>query len=72
MYSGEYDACDVTLSVYPYRTSLKNMSKKRFKTFIITQYQGCKWNNRLHCLLRLFPHVSRGKDRFVIGLKIKA
>ena len=25
MYSGEYDACDVTLSVYPHRTSLKNM-----------------------------------------------
>ena len=25
MYSGEYDACDVTLSVYPRRASLKNM-----------------------------------------------
>ena len=25
MYSGEYDACDVTLSVYPYRAGLKNM-----------------------------------------------
>jgi hypothetical protein len=25
MYSGEYDACDVTLSVYPHRASLKNM-----------------------------------------------
>jgi hypothetical protein len=25
MYSGEYDACDVTLSVYPQRGSLKNM-----------------------------------------------
>jgi hypothetical protein len=24
MYSGEYDACDVTLSVYPQRASLKN------------------------------------------------
>ena len=24
MYSGEYDACDVTLSVYPNRASLKN------------------------------------------------
>jgi hypothetical protein len=24
MYSGEYDACDVTLSVYPHRASLKN------------------------------------------------
>ena len=25
MYSGEYDACDVTLSVYTHRASLKNM-----------------------------------------------
>ena len=25
MYSGEYDACDITLSVYPHRASLKNM-----------------------------------------------
>ena len=25
LYSGEYDACDVTLSVYPQRASLKNM-----------------------------------------------
>jgi hypothetical protein len=25
MYSGEYDACDVILSVYPHRESLKNM-----------------------------------------------
>jgi hypothetical protein len=25
MYSGECDACDVTLSIYPHRESLKNM-----------------------------------------------
>ena len=25
MHSGVYDACDVTLSVYPHRASLKNM-----------------------------------------------
>jgi hypothetical protein len=25
MYSREYDACDVTLSVYPHRARLKNM-----------------------------------------------
>ena len=25
MYSGEYDACDVTLSVYPHRAGLKYM-----------------------------------------------
>ena len=26
MYSGEHDVCDVTLSVYPHRASLKNIS----------------------------------------------
>ena len=25
MYSGEYNPCDVTLSVYPHRAGLKNM-----------------------------------------------
>ena len=25
MYSGEYDDCDVTLSVYPHRANLKSM-----------------------------------------------
>ena len=25
VYSGEYDVCDVTMSVYPHRASLKNM-----------------------------------------------
>jgi hypothetical protein len=25
MYSGEYDACDVTMSIYPHRASLKDM-----------------------------------------------
>ena len=29
MYSGEYDACDVTLSVYPHRASLKNFKLAR-------------------------------------------
>ena len=29
MYSGEYDACDVTLSVYPHRASLTAYSKGR-------------------------------------------
>ena len=33
MYSGEYDACDVTLSgVYPHRASLKNMPDNGGKT----------------------------------------
>ena len=26
MYSGEYDVCDVTLSEYPHRASLKNIA----------------------------------------------
>jgi hypothetical protein len=30
MYSGEYDACDVTLSVYPHRASLNNMPDYEF------------------------------------------
>ena len=29
MYSGEYDVCDVTLSVYPHRASLKNIPGHR-------------------------------------------
>jgi hypothetical protein len=29
VYSGEYDVCDVTLSVYPHRASLKNMPGHR-------------------------------------------
>ena len=29
VYSGEYDICDVTLSVYPHRASLKNMPGHR-------------------------------------------
>ena len=29
MHSGEYDACDVTLSVYLHRASLKNMPDDR-------------------------------------------
>jgi hypothetical protein len=28
VYSGEYDICDVTLSVYPHRACLKNMPEK--------------------------------------------
>ena len=27
MYSGEYDACDVTLSVYPHRASLAQLAE---------------------------------------------
>ena len=37
MYSGEYDACDVTLSVYPHRMSLKyliNINNDKIRLFI--------------------------------------
>jgi hypothetical protein len=45
MYSGEYDACDVTLSEYPHRASLKNMP----------DHGG----NRTYDLWNLFPTVVR-------------
>ena len=37
MYSGEYDACDVTLSVYPHRASLKNMPDHGGKITLISK-----------------------------------
>jgi hypothetical protein len=33
MYSGEYDARDVTLSVYPHRASLKDMPSHRCQAY---------------------------------------
>ena len=46
MYSGEYDACDGTLSVYPHRASLKNMPDQgRNRTYDL-------WNTSpMHCQL---------------------
>ena len=38
MYSGEYDACDVTLSVYPHRASLKNMPEV---SLLLTLFSSC-------------------------------
>jgi hypothetical protein len=35
MYSGEYDACDVTLSAYPHRASLKNMPDHGGKSWLL-------------------------------------
>jgi hypothetical protein len=39
VYSGEYDVCDVTLSVYPNRASLKNIFFKlaHFTKLILTE-----------------------------------
>ena len=42
VYSGDYDVCDVTLSVYPHRASLKNMpghgGNRTYTTFGILDY----------------------------------
>jgi hypothetical protein len=43
MYSGEYDACDVTLSVYPHHASLKNMPDHGALTK--PNYMGHIWTN---------------------------
>ena len=48
MYSGEYDACDVTLSVYPHRASLKNMSD-----------HGGNINQLLHYFACVMPRLTR-------------
>jgi hypothetical protein len=41
MYSGEYDACDVTLSVYPHRASLKNRFVGSIPTVLRHIFQAC-------------------------------
>jgi hypothetical protein len=53
MYSGEYDACDVTLSVYPHRASLKNMPDHGGnRTYDL-------WNTSLVlCFVTLLLHVT--------------
>ena len=40
VYSGEYDACDVTLSVYPHRASLK---KKPHLVYNRRRIYRCLW-----------------------------
>ena len=44
MYSGEYDVCDVTLSVYPHRASLKNMpdhgGNRTYDLFMFDSHRG--------------------------------
>ena len=50
MYSGEYDACDVTLSVYPqYRASLKNMPGHGGNRIYDL------WNTIIIIIMALFP-----------------
>ena len=55
MYSGEYDACDVTLSVYPHRASLKNMPDHGGnRTYDL-------WNTRY------FRRYEQTVEKFVLG-----
>ena len=58
MYSGEYDACDVSLSVYPQRATLKNMPGHGGHIF-----QACPvW---IYCILRVTSQAL-----FILGLSI--
>ena len=49
VYLGEYDVCDVTLSVYPHRASLKNMPGLEPTTFGILGHVDFSY---------LFTHVT--------------
>jgi hypothetical protein len=58
MYSGEYDACDATLSVYPHRASLKNMpdhgvKSRGFVSHLIVMYIVFSLKNYKYLLLLL-------------------
>jgi hypothetical protein len=57
MYSGEYDACDVTLSVYPHRPSLKNMPA----------YGGNRTDDLWNTSSMLLPTELRGQVGSSIG-----
>ena len=52
MYSGEYDACDVTLSVYPHRASLKNMPDHGGKICLTTLVRFPSWSGIFFKLAR--------------------
>ena len=66
MYSGEYDACDVTLSVYPHRASLKNMpDRKNIPTVVRHIFQACPvWvytqSNITSIIKQCFFHYGHG------------
>ena len=49
MHSGEYDACDVTLSVYPHRASLKNMPDHRGQAY---------FSNIFMLIYEMYMHVT--------------
>jgi hypothetical protein len=56
MYSGEYDVCDVTLSVYPHRASLKNMPGHTLRVTSQTS-MGVVAHHLLTTLLLQFPDL---------------
>ena len=55
MYSGEYDACDVTLSVYPHWASLKNI------------YAWPRWESNLRPLEYSEPNALPTELRGQVG-----
>ena len=67
MYSGEYDACDVTLSVYPHRASLKNMpdhgGNRTYDLWILAQLISKELDSvpKYHILEPTRPRSSVGR-----------
>jgi hypothetical protein len=59
MYSGEYDACDVTLSVYPHRASLKNMPGRQATVGIEPCYKSRKYISETLNLKIFFGRMAR-------------
>jgi hypothetical protein len=68
MYSGEYDACDVTLSVYPHRASLKNMPDhggNRTYDHAVEGFLQCIFNHStdLKCICRpCYNNIKKGQS----------
>ena len=78
MYSGEYDACDVTLSVYPHRASLKNMpdhgGNRTYDLWNTSPMLCQKTSNVYVCLhvncsiLNIFRKLFFAYERFILKL----
>ena len=60
MYSGEYDACDVSLSVYPHLASLKNMpghgGNRTYDLWNIFLFRNITYSNRSDHVAQLVEH----------------
>ena len=57
MYSGEYDACDVTLSVYPHRASLNNMPDHGGHAGILFKLARCGYTLRVTSQTSFSQHL---------------